>query len=175
MKKGKKPDVAKTDKRYNSGKFLSAEKRRFRAIEIYCWIQKKAGLTYDQVAEKAGISPRTAFRHIEKIQNILSGMLDVEDYRQVAFYGNILQALDNLGYFLAKRKEKPTLEFLKGVGILREYVHSEGTEKGLTRDELRKDIRELSELIGTSGQITTAPRNRVSESLDSKASSPEHK
>src|SRR3990172_10526672 len=167
--------MTKKVKSQGNNKLLSAEKKRFRAIEIYCWIQHKAGLTYEQVAQKAGLSPRQTFRLCEKVEDVFTGKLSIEDYRNVAFFGNILQALDNLGFFLAKRKEKPTLEFLKGVGILREYVYSESADRNISPEELRKDIRKLSELVGASAKIDSASRNRIPGSLDRDSSSSKHK
>jgi transcriptional regulator with XRE-family HTH domain len=167
--------MKENDKLKGKTKLFAKGKARFRAIEIWCWIQKKAGLTYKQIAQKAGIAEITAFRHVEKIQNALSGALDIEDYRNLAFFGNIHQALDNLGLFLQEARERPTMDFLRGVGILREYVHEDSSSKTASEEEIRERIRTSAEALGFGLINGSTPASRISPAVVSSDPSPEHK
>ena len=172
--KAKKNNLPRTDRLKGKNGSLSAEQRRFKAIEIFCWIEKKAGRTHPEIAKKAGVSEATVFRYVEKIDIAMADHLDAEGYREVAFFGNILQALDNLSWFLSKRSERSTLEFLRGTGVFKEYTHADSPADNSTEEELEKRVREKAEALGIGFGNGSAPVNRISPVTSGNDAPPEH-
>ncbi len=150
------------------------EKRRFTGREIYAWVQFKSGVTLQKIGLDLKIGIRQVERYVRKIEDVLKGQFDIEKYRELCFYGNIYQAIDNVGWLLAARDAQMTIAFLKGMGVFKEFVYGQDPGKKLNPEELGKKYRELSEDLGVGNGNGTTPVNRISKIAFSPDSPPEH-
>src|SRR4030067_3364067 len=79
------------------------DKKRFRAIEIYAWVQSKSGVPQTEIAKIIRRSTKQVSRFLETIDTVMRGKFDTEASRELCFVANIYQAIDNVGWLLANR------------------------------------------------------------------------
>ena len=150
------------------------EERRFTANELYAWIQTEAGVSQSKIAKTLNVGTRQIQRYVRKIRDVLIAKFDLEKYRELCFYGNVYQAIDNVGYLLTARDPQMTIHFLKGMGIFKEYVYAEGKREGDSEEEIRNRIRRQAEALGFRLELNGTGKNRISETLFSTESSQKH-
>ena len=149
------------------------DKKRFRAIEIYAWVQSKSGVPQTEIAKIIRRSTKQVSRFLEKIDTVMRGKFDTEASRELCFVANIYQAIDNVGWLLANRDSAMTINFLRGMGVFKDYVHNEVGNSKLTKEGLEKRYLELSEDLGVGKSNGATPGNRISKIAFSE-DSPQH-
>lgn len=155
--------------------YNTREKARFTAMEIFVWAQVKSNVPYKEIASKIKKGVKQVQRYHRKIDEMLKGDYDLESYRRLTFFGNVYQALDNVGWLLAKRDPQMTLAFMKGMGLFKEYVDGgKPPGLGLTREELDKEIIRICSANGIVVSFNRNPQAGLSRFVAGNDTPPQH-